>query len=63
MVFFARLCVSAGLAGIFGEVFGKFSDRLSARCTADRIALLSYASINMAMMATTKVLPLLGQAA
>lgn len=55
-----RLGVSGGLALVFGEIFGRFGKPTAAQL-AERIALLSYASINMAMMALMKTLDLLGR--
>ena len=56
-----RLCqVSAGLAMVFGEIFGRLGAPTAAQI-AERVALLSYASINMAMMSLMKTLDLLGR--
>ena len=55
-----RLAVSGGLALVFGEVFGRLSTP-SAASVAERIALLSYASINMAMLALMKTIDMLGR--
>ena len=55
-----RLAVSGGLALVFGEVFGRLSTP-SAASDAERIALLSYASINMAMLALMKTIDMLGR--
>ena len=49
-----RFGVSAGLALVFGEIFGNLATP-DAATVADRVAVLSYATINMAMMAMTKV--------
>jgi len=50
-----RLGVSAGLALVLGEVFGH-TTTLDAGSVAERITLLSYAAINMAMMGLMKTL-------
>lgn len=55
-----RLGVSGGLALVFGEIFGQMGAPTAASIS-ERIALLSYASINMAMMALMKTLDLLGR--
>ena len=55
-----RLAASAGLALLFGEIFGSVGAP-TASSVAERIALLSYASINMAMMALMKTLDLFGR--
>ena len=55
-----RLAVSSGLALVFGELFGRFGPPTPSQL-AERIALLSYASINMAMMSLMKTLDLLGR--
>jgi len=55
-----RLCVSGGLALVFGEIFGRFGAPSAAQI-AERVALLSYASINMSMMAMMKARDLFGR--
>ena len=55
-----RLSISGGLALIFGEIFGRLGAPTAASLS-ERIALLSYASINMAMMSLMKTLDLLGR--
>ena len=55
-----RLAVSGGLALVFGEIYGSFSTP-SAATVAERVAVLSFGAINMAMMSLMKTLDLLGR--
>ena len=55
-----RLGVSLGLALVFGEIYGCVGEP-SAETVAERVAVLSFGAINMAMMALMKTLDLLGR--
>ena len=69
-----RLAVSGGLALVFGEIYGSFGGNgavgagagarpASAATVAERVAVLSFGAINMAMMSLMKTLDLLGREA
>ena len=55
-----RLGVSLGLALVFGEIYGSVGAP-SAASVAERVAVLSFGAINMAMMALMKTLDMLGR--